>query len=295
MIRSNPRIWFQGCLLVGTWLLVTGTCWAGQIRWTGTARYFYVEGTDYDTAPALGTPLFTAFPPTNTTRVFPEYPGLSFQLALTASGMNSVRLRAGVLPAAEARVVAPAGPVPVQVESRKRVVIEADYQITQSVTVPTTLIVDTSAGGGATGAVTNTLGQIDEAESELAITLSESTTVVGADLLSGMMTRAYHNLDGVDQPTPDPLDFSPQQLIDRHNGIYKLRVEVDLRARTFGNVGEERASATWNQMFDMSLTVFDFSGTAPEPGTGGLVLVAAATGGLWWLGRRRSHRGLKAD
>jgi hypothetical protein len=86
---------------------------------------------------------------------------------------------------------------------------------------------------------------------------------------------------------PDPEDFSAQTLLDRHNGIYKLRVEVDLRARAFGNSAEERASATWNQLFDLNLSLFDFSGTIPEPSTGALALVGVAAAGLGLLRRRR--------
>ncbi|MFN5531060.1 MAG: PEP-CTERM sorting domain-containing protein [Planctomycetaceae bacterium] len=258
--------------MVGAWLVVTSTCFGGQLRWTGVASFYYAEGTNYDTAPTLGAPLFTLTPPSSATRTYAMYPGLTFRLEMSRIASQNVRLRAGVLPSADARVIAPAGAVAGEVQSRKRVVIEAEYQITQ-LGSPTSMLADLSSGGGATGAATQTANQIDEAQSQAKITLSETTTVQGVTPLSDVLSRSYLNVEGVVQPVPDPEDFSAQTLLDRHNGIYKLRVEVDLRARAFGNSAEERASATWNQLFDLNLSLFDFSGTIPEPSTGLLVLV----------------------
>jgi hypothetical protein len=272
--------------LVGAWLVVTSTCFGGQLRWTGVASFYYAEGTNYDTAPTLGAPLFTLTPPSSATRTYAMYPGLTFRLEMSRIASQNVRLRAGVLPSADARVIAPAGAVAGEVQSRKRVVIEAEYQITQ-LGSPTSMLADLSSGGGATGAATQTANQIDEAQSQAKITLSETTTVQGVTPLSDVLSRSYLNVEGVVQPVPDPEDFSAQTLLDRHNGIYKLRVEVDLRARAFGNSAEERASATWNQLFDLNLSLFDFSGTIPEPSTGALALVGVAAAGLGLLRRRR--------
>jgi hypothetical protein len=267
-------------------LVVTSTCFGGQLRWTGVASFYYAEGTHYDTAPTLGAPLFTLTPPSSATRTYAMYPGLTFRLEMSRIASQNVRLRAGVLPSADARVIAPAGAVAGEVQSRKRVVIEAEYQITQ-LGSPTSMLADLSSGGGATGAATQTANQIDEAQSQAKITLSETTTVQGVTPLSDVLSRSYLNVEGVVQPVPDPEDFSAQTLLDRHNGIYKLRVEVDLRARAFGNSAEERASATWNQLFDLNLSLFDFSGTIPEPSTGALALVGVAAAGLGLLRRRR--------
>ncbi|MFN5299229.1 MAG: PEP-CTERM sorting domain-containing protein [Planctomycetaceae bacterium] len=272
--------------MVGAWLVVTSTCFGGQLRWTGVASFYYAEGTNYDTAPTLGAPLFTLTPPSSATRTYAMYPGLTFRLEMSRIASQNVRLRAGVLPSADARVIAPAGAVAGEVQSRKRVVIEAEYQITQ-LGSPTSMLADLSSGGGATGAATQTANQIDEAQSQAKITLSETTTVQGVTPLSDVLSRSYLNVEGVVQPVPDPEDFSAQTLLDRHNGIYKLRVEVDLRARAFGNSAEERASATWNQLFDLNLSLFDFSGTIPEPSTGALALVGVAAAGLGLLRRRR--------
>lgn len=272
--------------MVGAWLVVTSTCFGGQLRWTGVASFYYAEGTNYDTAPTLGAPLFTLTPPSSATRTYAMYPGLTFRLEMSRIASQNVRLRAGVLPSADARVIAPAGAVAGEVQSRKRVVIEAEYQITQ-LGSPTSMLADLSSGGGATGAATQTANQIDEAQSQAKITLSETTTVQGVTPLSDVLSRSYLNVEGVVQPVPDPEDFSAQTLLDRHNGIYKLRVEVDLRARAYGNSAEERASATWNQLFDLNLSLFDFSGTIPEPSTGALALVGVAAAGLGLLRRRR--------
>jgi len=287
MIPSTFSARIGLALLASVWLLFPSVASAGQINWVGPAKFFLAEGNDYDVVPPLGNPLFTVNPPANANRVFANYPGLTFSLSLTRSGPRNLRLRAGVIPAIESRVISPAGTTPTLVEHYRRIVIQADYQVSQVNGAPNTMLVETAGGVGATGSQTNTFGQIDESESEASITLSETSNLANASLLSDYALRSFHMLDGVTLPTPDPVDFSGLHVLDRENGLFTLQIVVDLRARVFGSQSEERASATWNQMVDLKFSLFDFSGvTVPEPTTWALLL-SGAVPLAWHLRQRR--------
>lgn len=269
---STPRLLVFAAALV---LLFgnAGVCFAARIYWTGNAKVWAADGTDFDIAPTLGAPIFEFPTPQSFSGTSAKLPGVKWKIKFQKGAKDqfiNLHFEASPSVRAEALATLPAKTT----EFHRRIVLEAQYVITGDPTGSSIAVSPKGLAAG-TGSLIDNFLTPDHVQTFSRILISESSDSPTAYLYSDYLEHTFERSDNEAAVVDEKL-LVPVELTLKEDGLYRVRVEIDLAALAQGNLGQEKAASIWSKPVSINYGFVSALGTVPEPSSIGLLIIGGA-------------------